>query len=188
MFSVWNMLNSKQGVRLRRDENWVSSFIVPWDRVSPGLRLASSHKKRPKHSERLDMVRKVCEAISVYTQLPGRAALRDIGILGFNASATARVISRQWNDDEISFLVEETGVPGGNHRPTASNWWNFFTHTASAQSGGGTCWNSQDFRLKHSHLDGREQTLLGNWRNHLQMIHQWSTGCTCSSLQSTLVI
>ena len=25
------------------------------------------------------------------------------------------------DDDEISFLVEETGVPGGNHRPTASN-------------------------------------------------------------------
>ena len=47
-------------------------------------------------------------------------------VLGFNASATARVISRRWNDeDEISFLVEETGVPGGNHRPTASNWWNF---------------------------------------------------------------
>ena len=46
------------------------------------------------------------------------------GLLGFNASATARVISRRWNDDdEISFLVEETGVPGGNHRPTASNWW-----------------------------------------------------------------
>ena len=39
------------------------------------------------------------------------------GLLGFNASATARVISRRWNDDdEISFLVEETGVPGGNHR------------------------------------------------------------------------
>ena len=50
---------------------------------------------------------------------------RLIGLLGFNASATARVISRRWNDDdEISFLVEETGVPGGNHRPTASNWWN----------------------------------------------------------------
>ena len=49
-----------------------------------------------------------------------------IGLLGFNASATARVISRRWNDDdEISFLVEETGVPGGNHRSTASNWWNF---------------------------------------------------------------
>ena len=47
------------------------------------------------------------------------------GLLGVNASATARVISRRWNDDEISFLVEETGVPGGNHRPTASNWWNF---------------------------------------------------------------
>ena len=44
-------------------------------------------------------------------------------LLGVNASATARVISRRWNDDdEISFLVEETGVPGGNHRPTASNW------------------------------------------------------------------
>ena len=43
------------------------------------------------------------------------------GLLGFNASATARVISRQWNDDdEISFLVEETGAPGGNHQPTAS--------------------------------------------------------------------
>ena len=24
-----------------------------------------------------------------------------------------------------SFLVEETGVPGGNHRPTESNWRNF---------------------------------------------------------------
>ena len=25
----------------------------------------------------------------------------------------------RWNgDDEISFLVEESGVPGGNHRPT----------------------------------------------------------------------
>ena len=32
-----------------------------------------------------------------------------IGLLGFNTSATARVISRRWNnDDEISFLVEET--------------------------------------------------------------------------------
>ena len=43
-------------------------------------------------------------------------------ILGFNASATARVISRRWNDDyEISFfLVEEIGVPGGDRRPTAS--------------------------------------------------------------------
>ena len=48
----------------------------------------------------------------------------EFGLLGCNASATARVISRRWNDDdEISFLVEETGVPGGNHRPTASNWW-----------------------------------------------------------------
>ena len=39
-------------------------------------------------------------------------------LFGFNASATARVISRRRNDDddEISFLVEETGVPGGNHR------------------------------------------------------------------------
>ena len=46
------------------------------------------------------------------------------GLLGFNASATTRVISRRWNDDEISFLVEETGVPGGNHRSTARNWWN----------------------------------------------------------------
>ena len=45
-----------------------------------------------------------------------------LGLLVFNASATARVISRRWNDDddEISYLVEETGVPGGNHRPTAS--------------------------------------------------------------------
>ena len=43
-------------------------------------------------------------------------------LLGFNASATARVISRRWNDDEISFLVEETGVPGGNHRPCIMEW------------------------------------------------------------------
>ena len=49
-----------------------------------------------------------------------------LGLLGFNASATARVIWRRWNDDdEINYLVEETGVPGGNHRLTASNWWNF---------------------------------------------------------------
>ena len=41
------------------------------------------------------------------------------GVLGVDASATARVISRRGNDDdEISILVEETGVPGGNHRPT----------------------------------------------------------------------
>ena len=43
------------------------------------------------------------------------------GLLGVNASATTRVLSRRWNDDEISFQVEETGVPGVNHRPTASN-------------------------------------------------------------------
>ena len=43
-------------------------------------------------------------------------------LLGVNASATARVISRRWNDDEISFLVEETGVPGGNHRPFVMEW------------------------------------------------------------------
>ena len=62
---------------------------------------------------------------------PFRVRFR-LGVLGFNASATARVISRRWNDDddddddEISFfMVEETGVPGGNHRPTASNWRNF---------------------------------------------------------------
>ena len=31
-----------------------------------------------------------------------------LGLLGVNASATARVISRRWNDDdEISYLVEE---------------------------------------------------------------------------------
>ena len=44
-----------------------------------------------------------------------------VGLLGLNASATAKVISRQWNDDdEMSVsLVEETGVPGGN-LPTAS--------------------------------------------------------------------
>ena len=46
--------------------------------------------------------------------------------IGVNASATTRVISRRWNDDdEISILVEEPGVPGGNHRPTASNQRNF---------------------------------------------------------------
>ena len=40
-------------------------------------------------------------------------------LLGFNASATARVISRRRNnDDEISFLVEETGVPGGDFFPS----------------------------------------------------------------------
>ena len=50
------------------------------------------------------------------------------GLSGFNASATARVImlSRRWkDDDEISVMVDETGLPGGNHRPTASNWRNF---------------------------------------------------------------
>ena len=44
------------------------------------------------------------------------------GLLGFNAS-TARVISIKAvkNDDEISYLVEETGLTGGNHRPAARN-------------------------------------------------------------------
>ena len=52
------------------------------------------------------------------------------GLLGLNASVTARVISRWWNDDdEMSIsVVEETRVPGGNHWPTASNWQNFHTH------------------------------------------------------------
>ena len=59
------------------DRKWLNSFIAPWDRFSPGLRVACS-QKRPTHSERLDMVRKLCEAISLYTRLPGRAALRDI--------------------------------------------------------------------------------------------------------------
>ena len=36
-----------------------------------------------------------------------------IGLSGFNASVTARVISS-------GFLVEETGVPGGNHRPVGT--------------------------------------------------------------------
>ena len=36
-------------------------------------------------------------------------------LLGFKASATARVISRRNDGDETSFLVEETGVPGGYH-------------------------------------------------------------------------
>ena len=50
-----------------------------------------------------------------------------IGVSGFNASATARFISggEMMMMIKISFLVEETGVPGGNHRPTASNRRNF---------------------------------------------------------------
>ena len=41
---------------------------------------------------------------------------------------------RGGEEDEMSvLLVEETGVPGGNHWPAASNW-QTFTHTASAQS------------------------------------------------------
>ena len=49
-----------------------------------------------------------------------------LGLLGLNASATARVISRKSNDDDDDddmsvSLVGETGAPGGNHRPTAGN-------------------------------------------------------------------
>ena len=44
------------------------------------------------------------------------------GLLGFNASITARVISRRRNDDdEISFLVEETGVHGLRDTSNLSN-------------------------------------------------------------------
>ena len=47
-----------------------------------------------------------------------RVPMTGLVYLGFNASATARVMSRRWNDDdEICFLVEETGAPGRNHRP-----------------------------------------------------------------------
>ena len=59
------------------------------------------------------------------------------GLLGFNAS-TARVISIKAvkNDDEISYLVEETGLTGGNHRPAARNWRDIsHIYTPSAQSG-----------------------------------------------------
>ena len=52
--------------------------------------------------------------------------------------------------------MEETGAPGGNHRPTASNWWNFFTHTASAQSGDFTDW--------HKLIHKMEMKLRLSWR------------------------
>ena len=56
------------------------------------------------------------------------------GLLRLKPSATARVISRWWNDDEMSVsLVEETGAPRGNHRPLASNW-QTLTHTICVQS------------------------------------------------------
>ena len=46
------------------------------------------------------------------------------GLLALNASATARSYrgSDDDDDDEMSVsLVESTAVPGGNHRPMASN-------------------------------------------------------------------
>ena len=84
-------------------------------------------------------------------------------VLGFNASATARVISRRWNNDgdEIGFLVEETGVPGGNHRPTANNWRNFFTHTATAQSGDWT-WAAAVW----SKVGGGGGGFISNWNGN----------------------
>ena len=45
-----------------------------------------------------------------------------VGLLELNASTTARVISGGDDENQMSApLVKETGVPGGNHRPTASN-------------------------------------------------------------------
>ena len=63
--------------------------------------------------------RVVCAIFRALRHNMNHRTLGLFGVLGFNASATARVISRRWNDDdEIGFLVEETGVPGGNHRTT----------------------------------------------------------------------
>ena len=52
-----------------------------------------------------------------------------VGSLPLTASATATVVSRRWNDDdEMSVaLVEEPGVPGGNHRPTATDYIEYST-------------------------------------------------------------
>ena len=58
--------------------------------------------------------------INCSNAVSGKLQFRFGLLMGFNASATARVISRRWNDDGIRFLVEETGVPGGNHRPVQS--------------------------------------------------------------------
>ena len=55
-----------------------------------------------------------CQTVARLIQDVTDRAVVWFGLLGFNASATARVISRRRNDDdEISFLVAETGVPGG---------------------------------------------------------------------------
>ena len=66
---------------------------------------------------------KAIDVLKIRADTEWGAVFLIIGVLGFNASATARVISRQLNDDddEISYLEEETGVPGENHRPAASN-------------------------------------------------------------------
>ena len=54
-------------------------------------------------------------SLSLIQQIPG--------LLGLNASATARIRSRLWseNNDMSNLLVEGTRVPGGKHR-TASRW------------------------------------------------------------------
>ena len=43
-------------------------------------------------------------------------------------------------------LVEETGAPGGNHRPTASNWQTVTHDTAYAQSQDRIEWNTTGVR------------------------------------------
>ena len=48
------------------------------------------------------------------------------GLLGLNASVTARSYRGGDDEEEMSVsLAEETRAPGGNHRPTASNWQTF---------------------------------------------------------------
>ena len=60
--------------------------------------------------------------LSAQSQYRTRATARFV-LLGLNASATARSYrGGDDDDDEMSvLLVEETGVPGGHHRPMASN-------------------------------------------------------------------
>ena len=94
------------------------------------------------------------------------------GLFGFNASATARVISRRWNDDddEISFLVEETGEPGGNHiRPIYEN--HIYHFSADVENSAVNARRILRFYaalgkqslFKHSRDFGKNSPLFGIW-------------------------
>ena len=100
-------------------------------------------------------------------------------LLGLNTSATANVIARPWNDDEMPVsLVKETGIPRGNHGPMASNFHTYGPYLVLVPNLGQSGVNPGDLRCHESNALAHSVTkapLVGNVDIFLQFGQAWES-------------